>query len=147
MTQFERLIGDWHGEGEVPSEPPMKLTVDATIERLGEFIVFRSVGEPAEMPDTVSVIGGAPAGEPQPMHYFDSRGVKRMFVTAVEGSTWTIWRDPAEDWNGQDGPGFNQRFIGEISADGRTIDGRWERGMGEAGDEWALDFPMRYVRT
>jgi hypothetical protein len=29
-----------------------------------------------------------------------------------------------------DGPGFNQRFIGEISADGKTIEGRWERGMG-----------------
>lgn len=146
MTQFDALIGEWHGEGEIPSQPPMKLTVDATIERLGEFIVFRTAGEPAEMPDTVSVIGGAPDGQPQPMHYFDSRGVKRMFVMALEGSRWRIWRAPGEDWNGPDGPGFNQRFIGEISADGRTIDGRWERGSGEAGDEWELDFPMTYTR-
>lgn len=124
----------------------MKLTVDATIERLGAFIVLRTVGEPAEVPDSVSVIGGASDGEPQPMHYFDSRGVKRMFVTTVEGSTWTIWRAPGEDWNGPDGPGFNQRFIGQISADGNTIDGRWERGMGQAGDEWEIDFPLTYVR-
>ena len=147
MNAFEPLIGEWHGEGEIPSEPPMKFSVEATIERLGEFIVFRSSGEPPEMPDTVSVIGGAPAGEPQPMHYFDSRGVKRMFVTAVEGSSWRIWRAPGEDWNGPDGPGFNQRFIGEMSADGRTIDGRWGRGLGDAGDDWELDFPMTYVRT
>jgi hypothetical protein len=147
MKDFERLIGTWHGEGEVPSQPPMKVASDATIERLGEFIVFRSVGHPEEMPDTIAIIGGAPDGEPQPMHYFDSRGVKRLFMTALDGSTWKIWRAPGEDWNGPDGPGFNQRFIGDISADGTTIDGRWERGLGEAGDEWSVDFPITYVRT
>jgi hypothetical protein len=147
MKDFERLIGAWHGEGEIPAQPPMKVSSDATIERFGDFILFRSVGHPAEMPDTLAIIGGAPDGEPQPMHYFDSRGVKRLFMTALDGSAWKIWRAPGEDWNGPDGPGFNQRFIGEISADGTMIDGRWERGMGEAGDEWSVDFPITYVRT
>ncbi len=146
MHDFEPLIGTWHAEGELPIEPPLKMTIEATIERLGAFVVLRSVGEPAEMPDSVSVIGGAPEGEPQPMHYFDSRGVKRMFVMALEGSTWKIWRAPGEDWNGPDGPGFNQRFFGEISPDGRTIEARWERGVGESGDDWELDFPMTYTR-
>ena len=81
MQEFEPLIGEWHGEGEIPIEPPMKIAADVSIERLGEFIVMRSTGEPAEMPDSISIIGGAPAGEPQPMHYFDSRGVKRLFMT------------------------------------------------------------------
>ena len=31
--------------------------------------LISSVGEPAEMPDSVSIIGGAPEGDPQPMHY------------------------------------------------------------------------------
>jgi hypothetical protein len=146
MKEFAPLIGEWHGEGVLPIDPPFKLSVDATIERLGEFLVFRSVGAPGGVPSSVSVIGGAPAGEPQPMHYFDARGVKRLFVTSLEGSTWMIWRAPDEDWNGPDGPGFNQRFIGEISGDGMTIDGRWERGMGDAGDQWELDFPMTYFR-
>ena len=146
MHVFDRLIGSWHGEGDFP-DPPMHLISDATIERFGAFIVFRSEGQPAEVPDTLSVIGGAPEGEPQPMHYFDSRGVQRLFVTTVEGSTRRIWRDPSEDWNGPDGPGFNQRWIGEISLDGRTIDGRWECGLGPNGDRWELDLPMVYVRT
>jgi len=146
MTGFEVLIGTWHGEGELPMEPPLEMSVEATIRRLGEFIVFSSAGEPAELPDSISIIGGAPDGEPQPMHYFDSRGVKRLFMTTLVGSTWTIWRAPGEDWNGPDGPGFNQRFIGEISADGDAIAGRWERGLGEAGDAWETDFPMTYVR-
>jgi len=146
MKAYEPLIGKWHGEGEM-ADPPLKMTVEATIEPLGAFLVFRSVGEPAELPDSISIIGGAPDGEPQPMHYFDSRGVKRMFLMTLEGSTWTIRRAPGEDWNGPDGPGFDQRFIGEISADGTTIEGRWERGVGDAGDAWEIDFPMTYVRT
>ena len=146
MKDFHRLIGEWHGEGVMPIDPPMTISVEATVESLGKFIVFRSVGKPADVPDSVSIIGGAPDGDPQPMHYFDSRGVKRLFLTALEGSTWKIWRAPGEDWNGPDGPGFNQRFIGEISSDGNTIVGRWERGMGDAGDQWELDFPLTYVR-
>jgi hypothetical protein len=147
MKEFEPLIGRWHGEGEIPLDPPLTASADATIERMGAFIVFRSVGMPAEMPATISIIGGAPEGEPQPMHYFDSRGVKRLYMTTVEGSTWRIWRAPGEDWNGPDGPGFNQRFIGEIAADGRTIESRWERGLGDAGDAWEVDFQMTYVRV
>ena len=146
MHDLEPLIGRWHGEGDLPMDPPMQVSVDSTIERMGEFIVMRTVGEPAEMPATLAVIGGAPDGEPQPMHYFDSRGVQRLFLTTLVGSTWTIWRAPGEEWNGPDGPGFNQRFIGELSADSQAIEGRWERGLGDAGDEWELDFPLRYVR-
>jgi len=110
--QFEPLIGAWHGEGEIPMEPPMKLSVEAKIERLGKFIVFSSAGEPADVPASVSIIGGA----------------------------------PGEDWNGPDGPGFDQRFIGEISADRNRIKGRWERGVGKVGDKWELDFPIDYER-
>jgi len=146
MKDFQPLIGEWHGEGAVPIEPPMKISVEVKIERLGEFIVMSSVGEPAEVPDSVSIIGGAPDGEPQPMHYFDSRGVERLFMMTLEGSTWKFWRAPGEDWKGRHGPGFNQRFIGEISADGKTIEGRSERGLGDAGDEWVIDFPITYFR-
>src|SRR2546430_13578940 len=99
MKQFQPLIGEWHGEGEVPLEPPMKISMEAKIERLGEFIVLSSVGEPAEVPDSVSIIGGAPDGEPQPMHYFDARGVKRLFMMALQGSTWKVWRAPGQGCN------------------------------------------------
>ena len=147
MKAFERLIGDWHGEGQIPIEPPMAISQEAKIERLGAFVVFSSVGQPADVPDTISIIGGAPDGEPQPMHYFDGRGVQRMYLTSLEGSTWRIWRAPGEDWKGPHGPGFNQRFFGEISADGKSIEGHWERGMGDAGDSWVIDFRITYVRT
>ena len=132
--------------GRAGDDPTFRLGSEATIERLGAFVVFRSTGEPAEFPSTISIIGGAPEGEAQPMHYFDSRGVKRLYLTTIDGSTWRIWRAPDEDWNGPEGPGFNQRFFAELSPDGRTMETRWERGLGEAGDDWQLDFGMTYVR-
>ena len=147
MKQFEPLIGKWRVEGEIPIEPPVKIAGESKFERLGKFIVFSSVGEHSEVPDSISIIGGAPDTEPQPMHYFDSRGVKRLFMTTLEARTWKIWRASGEDWNGRDGPGFNQRFIGELSADGKKIAGTWERGMGDAGDNWEVDFPITYLRT
>ena len=146
MQEFEPLIGEWRAEGEIPIEPPMKISGEATLERLGAFVVFRAVSEAADVPDSLSVIGGAAAGQPQPMHYFDSRGVERLYLTEIEGSTWKIWRAPGEDWNYPNGPGFDQRFIGKISADGNMIDARWERGTGDAGDRWELDFPVTYRR-
>ena len=57
------------------------------------------------------------------MHYFDIAGVKRLFLTALEGSTWKIWR-ARRGLDGPDGP-FNQRFIGESRLTSRrsTADG------------------------
>ena len=47
MNQFDRLIGEWHVEGAIPIEPPMKVSGESKLERLGAFIVFSSSAEPA----------------------------------------------------------------------------------------------------
>ena len=73
------------------------------IERLGDYIVFGSTGQARGDARQLSIIGGAPEGEPQPMHYFDSRGVRRLYLTAIDGSTWKDLASPGEDWNGPDG--------------------------------------------
>ena len=146
MHEFEPLIGTWHGAGTIPIDPPVQISVEATVERLGAFLVLRSTSTAGVVPDSISVIGGAPEGEPQPMRYFDERGVERAYLTSVEGSTWRIWFAPDQERTGPDGPGFNQRFIGKIAVNGRTIEGRWERGLGEAGDWWELDFLLTYTR-
>ena len=115
MQGFDGLVGTWHGEGDMAGDPPMHLAADATFERLGSFLVFRSdAAEPPGSPSSVSIIGGAPEGEPQPMAYFDLRGVRRRYLTTVEGWTWRIWFAPDYDWRGTDGPGFDQRFIGSL---------------------------------
>ena len=64
MKDFEPLIGRWHGEGEIPVEPPLRLSEEVTIERLGEFVVFGTIGEPAELPDSIAIIGEGPPATP-----------------------------------------------------------------------------------
>ena len=55
-------------------------------------------------------------------HYFDSRGVARVYKMSVEEGVWKLWRDEP-DFSPLD---FSQRFTGTFSADGTTIAGRWE---------------------
>src|SRR4051812_4360755 len=52
LKDFEPLIGEWHGEGELP-DPPMRMSSETRIERLGEFLVISSAGEPADLPDSI----------------------------------------------------------------------------------------------
>ena len=147
MHEFERLIGEWEGEGELPTDPPMRIRTWATVEHLGNVpglpLVRRARRGPRQPLDHRRRTRGRAAADAllrrprRPARVPDDP--RRL--------DWTIWLAPGYDWNGPHGPGFNQRFIGELSADGDTIDGRWERGLGAAGDEWELDFPLTYRRS
>lgn len=142
---MNQLIGEWEAGGEMDvGGRTIKVTGHTTIEPLGVFVVLRATVQPAEFPDSVSIIGGGPDDAPAPMHYFDERGVQRLYQSTVGDGRWVIWR--ADDtW--RDSPGHNQRYIGEISPDGSKITGAWERGLGEAGDRWEVDFTLDYERV
>jgi hypothetical protein len=51
-------------------------------------------------------------------HYFDARGVARVYEMEFTDRIWKLWRIS---------PGFSQRFNGTFSEDANTIVGRWER--------------------
>lgn len=51
------------------------------------------------------------------MHYYDSRGVFRVYDVSIDERVWKISRD-AE--------GFSQRFEGNLKDGGDTIDGLWQ---------------------
>jgi hypothetical protein len=69
-------------------------------------------------------------------HYYDSRGVARVYQMSLDDGIWKLWREA---------PGFWQRFTGEISRDGSAIKGAWE---GSAdGREWKHDFGLDYVKV
>jgi hypothetical protein len=68
--------------------------------------------------------------------YADARGVHRVYRMTLVDGVWTIWREA---------PGFNQRFIGTLSPDRDTVDGRWE--MSEDGTDWHVDFELTYTRA
>src|SRR5690348_16055459 len=74
-------------------------------------------------------------------HYFDSRGVVRLYAMTLAGGVWTLTRE-SPDFTPLD---FRQRFTGTFSADGNTIDGAWESGRDGGG--WEHDFALTYRRA
>jgi hypothetical protein len=141
---WDELLGEWLENGEMDlGDRVLTITGRATIERLGEFVVLRSTVQPPEFPDSISIIGHGEPDTPSPMHYFDERGVERLFLTTLDAHRWTIW---SGDNRWRESPGFYQRYVGTISPGRDRITGAWERGLGDDGDRWEVDFRLDFER-
>jgi hypothetical protein len=132
---LEPLVGTWHistSLGDVRAVASFEWALG------GAFLLQRTEIDLPEAPDTLSVI--AADGDDFTQHYFDSRGVVRIYAMTFNGSTWTLTREQPDfsDFN------FAQRYVGEFS--GNRIDGRWE--IKEPGDaDYRLDFELSYERA
>jgi hypothetical protein len=69
------------------------------------------------------------------MHYFDSRGVSRVYEMSIDDAEWRIWRNA---------PGFSQRFTGSLAEGGNTVVGRWQ--LNEDDVHWNDDLAITYRR-
>jgi hypothetical protein len=147
-----RLVGTWTTEATHPAMPGVVVRGTAVVEWLeGErFLTHRSRTDHPDFPDALSIIGhmgrdradsgdgAVPADGDESrlrMHYFDSRGVFRIYDVSVDDAAWRWWRDA---------PGFSQRFTGLISADGDTIDGRSQLCQDDV--HWTDDLQITYRR-
>lgn len=130
------LVGSWTTEGAHPLLRGAQIRGKATFEWLdGErFLIGRSHCDHPQIPDAITVTGVT--DDRLSMHYFDSRGVQRIYSVRMTPSTWRFWRD---------GPDFSQRFTGEFSADGNTITGRGQ--LCRDGTTWDDDLALTYRRT
>ncbi len=143
-SALEPFIGAWSVEAEFPSPGPGSVRGHTSFDWLlaRRFVAQRAGADHPDAPDAHMVI--APDRE-RPgaylQHYFDSRGVVRLYRMAFDGRIWTLTRTEP-DFSPLD---FAQRFTGEFSDDGSTIAGRWE--TSRDGGEWALDFHLTYRRV
>ena len=139
---LEPLIGAWTVEAEFPTLGVVRgrTTFDWLLGR--RFVLERSEGDHPDAPDSHSVLAPDPARRGGWLqHYFDSRGVVRLYEMAFDGRTWTLERRTS-DFSPLD---FAQRFTADLGDDGDTIAGRWE--TASDGEEWRLDFRLVYRRT
>jgi hypothetical protein len=141
LRRLTPLLGEW--DMETSFAPPGAVRARATFEwALGDaFLIQRTEIDLAEAPDSLCVIAADPRTGGFTQHYFDSRGVVRVYAMTFDGRTWTLRRE-APDFSPLD---FAQRYAGVLSDDGGRIEGRWESRPPDAGD-WALDFELTYVR-
>ena len=147
-----RLVGTWTTEATHPALPGVVVRGTAVIEWLeGErFLIHRARTDHPDFPDAISIIGltdrdrvdsaagTAPADDDSSrlrMHYYDSRGVFRVYEASIDDASWRLWRDA---------PGFSQRFTGTVADGGDTIVGRWQLSRDDL--DWHDDLEITYRR-
>jgi hypothetical protein len=133
---FDRLVGEWASEATHPMFPSTVVRGRMTYEWLeGErFLIQRSSNDHPDFPDSISVVGVV-EGE-LTAHYFDSRGVFRVYRVAMEGDTLRTWRDA---------PGFSQRSKMKLSDDGATLAGVWQ--LSRDDETWDDDLAITFTRA
>jgi hypothetical protein len=136
MEQLNPFIGEWEieafgGRGRTVFEWALD----------GQFVVQRAEIPHPEAPDGLMIIGSDPNGDGFLQHYFDSRGVARLYAMSFADGIWTLLRDKPDfsPFN------FHQRYRGEFSEDGNAIRGAWE--TSPDGSSWELDFELNYRRV
>lgn len=136
LDRLNAFIGEWRLEASFAEQPGR-----AVFEWLlgDRFLIERA--EVPGAPDSVAIVGLSDNGEGYTQHYFDSRGLARVYAMTFSDGRWTLLRD-APDFTPL---AFPQRFTGEFSADGRMISGRWER-CGD-GTSWQHDFDLVYTKV
>jgi hypothetical protein len=136
LEALGRLVGSWEIDA---SHPMLEDAVQGRVEiewLEGEkFLLHRSRNDHPEVPDSLSVIGEF-EDVGLAMHYFDSRGVHRLYRMSLGDGVWKLWRDA---------PGFSQRFTGNLSDDGNTLDGQWELSTDDS--TWDDDLKITYGRA
>ena len=140
---LEPFVGEWSLRATFPDMPSTDAGARATFEWLPgkQFLIQRWEAPVPEAPDGIAIIGADPESEGNFLqHYFDSRGVARLYKMRVCDGVWTLWRDEP-DFSPLD---FAQRYTGTFSDDGQTITGAWE--INKNGTSWEHDFNLAYVK-
>ncbi len=143
--RLEPLIGKWSiaivmpGQ-ERPAEPP-DLGARVSFEWMGEkaFLLERWTVPVPEAPDGLAIIGWDEGRGTFLQHYFDERGVARVYEMSFDDGVWKLERTKA-DFSPFE---FSVRFTGTLSADGKQIAGTWE--IAHDHKTWEKDFDLIYT--
>ena len=151
LQPLDRLVGLWSSEATHPALPDVVVSGTLTAEWLEgrRFLILRARNDHPDFPDAISIIGftdadrvDSSAGESAVdgesrlrMHYYDSRGVFRLYEVSIDLEAWRIWRDAPE---------FSQRFTGRFADNGNRIVGSWQLRRDDA--QWHDDLQIVYRR-
>jgi hypothetical protein len=143
LARLDVFIGDWVLEVRFPGQQPAPGQARSRFEWTldGQFLLQRTEVPVPEAPDSLTMVGVDPETGGYTQHYYDSRGVARLYAMSLADGVWTLTREAA-DFSPLD---FRQRFTGALSPGGNTISGAWEKGW--PGSGWEHDFDLTYRRT
>ena len=139
LAALDFFVGEWIEQVEVPGAPPGRSTFEWDMR--DSFLIQRALSPLPEYPDGLMIISLTPDGS-YLQHYFDSRGVVRLYRMSLEDNRWTLHRTEP-DFTPLE---FAQRFVSTISPDGNRIEGAWETSYDDS-QTWERDFPLSYTRV
>jgi hypothetical protein len=128
---LERLLGTWTTSMQHVQMPlPVTGLQEFTRVLDGAFVMVRASADHPDFPDGLSLLGG------QHMHYFDVRGVTRVFDLEVTDAGWSTIRCDDDFW---------QRaailFVGDDAMQGSGENSHDE------GATWEHDYTISYARV
>ena len=137
------LIGEWRLTMLLSGIDLPDVDARVTFEWMGDraFVLQRWTVPLPEAPDGLAVIGWDEGRGTFLQHYFDERGVARVYEMGFEDGVWTLERTKPDfsDFN------FSQRSIGRFSEDGNRIDCVLE--ISHDHETWEKDFDLVYTRV
>jgi hypothetical protein len=138
LERLERFIGEWSVKASIPYSPTGRSVFEWALK--GQYLIQRS-DAPDPIPQALAIVSVHPKTAAYTQHYFDSRGVVRVYAMTFSRGVWTLTRDSA-DFSPLD---FHQRFRGRFTDGGDTIQGTWEQSPD--GRKWTRDFDLTYKKV
>jgi hypothetical protein len=148
LARLDVFASEWVTEARFPGDQPppssagdglqVRSRFEWALDR--QFLLQRTEIPIPEAPDSLTIVSVDPQTGAYTQHYYDSRGVARLYTMTQAGGVWTLTRE-SPDFTPLD---FRQRFTGTFSEDGNTISGAWEKCLAGAG--WEHDFALTYRR-
>ena len=134
-----RLLGAWTSEATHPAVPGTVVLGTASVEWLEgkRLLIWRAGVDHPDFPDSLSILGDTDGLR---WHYFDSRGVYRLFALNVTDDGWEIARHvPAS------APDFSQRLTVTFADADTTMIGTSQISYDNA--TWSDDLAITYRRV
>jgi len=135
---WHHFVGDWELTVDLPGAEDVRSQV--VFELLGPLLVQRTTVPVPGAPDSLCVVATRDDGS-YVQHYFDSRGVARLYEMTYDGHLWTLERT-RPDFTPLD---FHQRYVGRFANDRNTITGEWQ--SSPDGVNWTKDFGLILRRS
>ena len=134
-----RLIGEWTSKATHPAVPGTVVDGTASIEWLeGErFLIWRAREDHLDFPDSISILGDADGLR---WHYFDSRGVHRLFDLTVTDDGFEIGREVPVSSDD-----FSQTLTIVFADRDRTMTGLSK--LSHDNETWSDDLAITYRRV
>jgi hypothetical protein len=150
LARLDVFVGEWVLEacfpggqaarsGATGEGPQVRSRFEWALDR--QFLLQRTEVPIPAAPDSLTIVSVDPETGAYKQHYYDSRGVVRLYSMSLFDGVWTLTRE-SPDFTPLD---FRQRFTGTFSDGGNVISGAWEKAAHGSG--WEHDFGLIYRRA